>query len=208
MDSGTPADAESEKSAARPAVPREYAVQMHDRYLVVQTPDGIEVIDQHALHERLLFERLKTEVAGEGLEIQRMLVPESVELSSAEAELLLEHADSLAKAGVAIDSFSGNAVLVSSKPALTADTPATAILQEILPRLEAAASPSTETVVEEVLHSLACRAAIKAGDRLSQSEVDTLVRDRHLAASSHCPHGRPTTLTLTNRELDRQFRRT
>jgi len=191
-----------------PTAPREYAVQMHDRYLVVETADGIEVIDQHALHERLLFERLKREVGGEGLETQRMLVPESVELSSSEAALLLEHAEALAAAGVAIESFSGGTVLMSAKPALAADTPATAIVQELLPRLEAAATPSTETIVEEVLHSLACRAAIKAGDRLSQSEVDRLVRDRHLAASSHCPHGRPTTLTLTNRELDRQFRRT
>lgn len=192
---------------AAPAAPREYAVQMHDRYLVVETAAGIEVIDQHALHERLLFERLKQEVSGEGLEIQRLLVPDSVELSSSEAALLLEHAEALAAAGVAIESFSGSTVLVSSKPALAADTPSTVILQEILARLEAAATPSTETIVEEVLHSLACRAAIKAGDRLSQSEVDRLVRDRHLAASSHCPHGRPTTLTLTNRELDRQFRR-
>ena len=195
-------------STPPPATLREYAVQMHDRYLVVQTPDGIEVIDQHALHERLLFEQLKKEVAGEGLEIQRLLVPESVELTAAEAELLLEHAEALAKAGVSVASFSGSTVLVSAKPALAADTPTPAILEEILPRLEAAASPSTETIVEEVLHSLACRAAIKAGDRLSQAEVDALVRDRHLAASSHCPHGRPTTLTLTNRELDRQFRRT
>jgi DNA mismatch repair protein MutL len=191
-----------------PTVPREFAVQMHDRYLVVQTSDGIEVVDQHALHERLLFERLRKEVAGEGLEIQKLLVPEPVELAAAEAALLLEHAEALATAGVTVTSFSGSTVLVSSKPALAADTPAVSIVQEILTRLEAAASPSTETIVEEVLHSLACRAAIKAGDRLSQSEVDTLVRDRHLAASSHCPHGRPTTLTLTNRELDRQFRRT
>ena len=188
--------------------PREYAVQMHDRYLVVQTADGIEVIDQHALHERLLFEKLRTQVASDGLEIQGMLVPEPVELSSAEAALLLEHAAALATAGVTVESFSGSTVLVSSKPALAADTPAAVIVEEILDRLEAAASPSTETIVEEVLHSLACRAAIKAGNRLSQAEVDTLVRDRHLAASSHCPHGRPTTLTLTSRELDRQFRRT
>lgn len=188
--------------------PREFAVQMHDRYLVVQTADAIEVIDQHALHERLLFEKLRGQVAGNGLEIQGMLVPEPVELASAEAALLLEHAEPLATAGVTIAPFSGSTVLVSSKPALAADTPAAVIVREILERLEAAASPSTETIVEEVLHSLACRAAIKAGDRLSQTEVDTLVRDRHLAASSHCPHGRPTTLTLTSRELDRQFRRT
>ena len=197
-------------AAASPAPPppREFAVQMHDRYLVVQTADGIEVIDQHALHERLLFEKLRSQVASNGLEVQGLLVPEPVELSTAEAALLLEHAEALATAGVTVESFSGSTVLVSSKPALAADTPAPVIVEEILDRLEAAASPSTETIVEEVLHSLACRAAIKAGNRLSQAEVDTLVRDRHLAASSHCPHGRPTTLTLTSRELDRQFRRT
>ncbi len=198
-------------AAAPPAAAKsrpEFAVQMHDRYLVVQTAEGIEVIDQHALHERLLFEKLRQQVASKGLEVQGMVVPEPVELSAAEAALLLEHAQALATAGVTVTAFSGGTVLVSSKPALAAETPAVAIVAEILRRLEAAASPSSETIVEEVLHSLACRAAIKAGDRLSQAEVDVLVRDRHLAASSHCPHGRPTTLTLTSRELDRQFRRT
>jgi len=188
--------------------PDEFAVQMHDRYLVVQTADGIEVIDQHALHERLLFEKLRQQVADNGLEIQGMVVPEPVELSAAEAALLLEHAEALATAGVTVAAFSGSTVLVSSKPALVASTPAAVVVEEILTRLEAAATPSTEVIVEEVLHSLACRAAIKAGERLSQAEVDRLVRDRHVAASSHCPHGRPTTLTLTSRELDRQFRRT
>lgn len=188
--------------------PEEFAVQMHDRYLVVQTADGIEVIDQHALHERLLFEQLREAAAGGSLEVQRLLVPETVELSGPEASLLLEHAQPLAAAGVAVESFSGSTVLVCSKPAVAAEVPAAVMIGEILSRLEASADVSGEAIVEDVLHSLACRAAIKAGDHLSQAEVDALVRDRHRFASDHCPHGRPTTLTLTRRELDRQFRRT
>jgi DNA mismatch repair protein MutL len=205
-----PADAVEACSAGLVSESREgeFAVQMHDRYLVVQTAEGIEVIDQHALHERLLFEQLREAVAGGCLEVQRLLVPEPVELSAAEAALVFDHASSLAAAGVAVESFSGSTVLVCSKPAVAAEIPAEVMIGEIVDRLEASAGVSGEVLVEDVLHSLACRAAIKAGNRLSQAEVDALVRDRHRIPSEHCPHGRPTTLTLTRRELDRQFRRT
>jgi DNA mismatch repair protein MutL len=186
----------------------ERAVQMHDRYIVVETSAGIEVIDQHALHERLLYERLKTAVAAGGLEVQRLLVPESIELSAAEMELVAEHAATLGKAGMQVEGFGGSTVIVTSKPALAGATPAATLVREVLDRL-AAASGSGQMLVDEVLHGMACKAAIKAGDPLSPAEVEALVRDRRLVPESHhCPHGRPTSLTLTRRDLDRQFRRT
>jgi DNA mismatch repair protein MutL len=186
----------------------ERAVQMHDRYIVVETSSGIEVIDQHALHERLLYERLKAAVAAGGLEVQRLLVPESIELSAAEMELVAEHAATLGKAGMQVEGFGGSTVIVTSKPALAGATPAATLVREVLGRL-AAASGSGQMLVDEVLHGMACKAAIKAGDPLSPAEVEALVRDRRLVPESHhCPHGRPTSLTLTRRDLDRQFRRT
>jgi DNA mismatch repair protein MutL len=186
----------------------ERAVQMHDRYIVVETSSGIEVIDQHALHERLLYERLKAAVAAGGLEVQRLLVPESIELSAAEMELVAEHAATLGKAGMQVEGFGGATVIVTSKPALAGATPAATLVREVLGRL-AAASGSGQMLVDEVLHGMACKAAIKAGDPLSPAEVEALVRDRRLVPESHhCPHGRPTSLTLTRRDLDRQFRRT
>jgi len=189
----------------------ERAVQMHDRYIVVESGEGIEVIDQHALHERVLYERLKASVAAGGLEVQPLLVPERVDLAPAELELVEEHANALERAGMRVEPFGGSTVVVTSKPALAGDAPAREIVREVLDRLAAASSAggSPALLVDEVLHGMACKAAIKAGDRLSQAEVDALVRDRRLVPESHhCPHGRPTSLTLSRRDLDRQFRRT
>ena len=204
----TPLAAAVGAGIAAPPADVERAVQMHDRYIVVETSAGIEVIDQHALHERLLYERLKAAVAAGGLEVQRLLVPESIELSAAEMELVAEHAATLGRAGMQVEGFGGSTVIVTSKPALAGATAAATLVREVLGRL-AAASGSGQMLVDEVLHGMACKAAIKAGDPLSPAEVEALVRDRRMVPESHhCPHGRPTSLTLTRRDLDRQFRRT
>jgi DNA mismatch repair protein MutL len=187
------------------------AVQMHDRYIVVESPAGIEVIDQHALHERVLYERFRADVAEGGLEVQRLLVPERVELAPAELETVQRHQAALEQAGIRLEPFGGSTAIVTAKPALAGRTPAGELVREVLDRLATATAAGRDTglLVDEVLHGLACRAAIKAGDRLSQAEVDALVRDRQLVPNTHhCPHGRPTSLTLSRQELDRQFRRT
>jgi len=196
-------------AAAAPAG-REFAVQMHNRYIVVESGDGIEVIDQHALHERVLYERLRSCVAGGSLEVQPLLIPERVDLTAAELELVTEHADALARAGMRVEPFGGTTVIVTSKPVLAGGTPAAEIVREVLDRLAAgAAGRDAGLLVDEVLHGLACRAAIKAGDPLSETEVDALVRDRRVVRDAHhCPHGRPTSLVFSRQELDRQFRRT
>jgi DNA mismatch repair protein MutL len=190
--------------------PRERAVQMHNRYIVVECGDGIEVIDQHALHERVLYERLKASVADGHLEVQPLLIPEKVELAAAELELVTEHAETLEQAGMRVEPFGGSTVIVTSKPVLAGNTPAAEIVREVLDRLSAVANGGDAAIlVDEVLHGLACRAAIKAGDPLSREEVEALVRDRRMVRESHhCPHGRPTSLVLSRQDLDRQFRRT
>ncbi len=206
-----PAAWEADDEAPAVAAGAERAVQMHDRYIVVESHDGIEVIDQHALHERVLYERLKAAVATDGLEVQPLLVPERLDLPPAELELIQEHAAALERAGMRVEPFGGATVIVTSKPALAGDAPARELVREVLDRLAAAAAAggTAGLLVDEVLHGLACKAAIKAGDRLSQAEVDSLVRDRRLVPEAHhCPHGRPTSLTLSRRDLDRQFRRT
>ena len=196
--------------ALSPRVPAdEFSVQMHDRYIVVESKEGIEVIDQHALHEQVLFARLKESVRGGTLEVQPLLVPEPVELTHSQAHLIMEHSEALEGAGVKVESFGGSTILVTSKPVLVGKTPAVSLIRELLERLECSSQSAGEVIVDEVLHGLACKAAVKAGDPLSEGEVNALVRDRHIIEHSHhCPHGRPTSLTLSKEELDRQFRRT
>ncbi|MFM8434913.1 MAG: DNA mismatch repair protein MutL, partial [Planctomycetia bacterium] len=132
------------------------AVQMHDRYIVVESPEGIEVIDQHALHERVLYERLRTAVTAGALEVQRLLVPETVELSPAEMELVVEHSATLGRAGMHVEGFGGTTVIVTSKPALAGATPAATLVREVLDRLATAAGGGM--LVDEVLYGMACKA--------------------------------------------------
>ena len=187
---------------------QEMAVQMHDRYIVVESALGIEVIDQHALHERVLYEGLKDSLARGSLEVQSLLIPETLDLTPAELEIITEHAETLAQAGMRVEPFGGATVIVTSKPVLVGNASAADIVREVIGRLTASVAGSG-MLVDEVLHGLACRAAIKAGDPLSQAEVDTLVQDRRRVQDSHhCPHGRPTSLTLSRQDLDRQFLRT
>lgn len=207
-------ESDDRKAVAADRVER--AVQMHDRYLVVESREGIEVIDQHALHERVLYERFKGAIAAGSLEVQPLLIPERLDLAPADLEVVTEHAEALASAGLRVEPFGGSTVIVTAKPVLAGGTSAAEMLREVVDRLAAlppAASPhpggASSMLVDEVLHGLACKAAIKAGDPLSQPEIDALVRDRHLVTDAHhCPHGRPTSLTLSRHELDRQFRRT
>jgi len=209
-------DEESDDRKAAAAERGERAVQMHDRYLVVESREGIEVIDQHALHERVLYERFKGAIAAGSLEVQPLLIPERLDLAPADLEVVTEHAEALASAGLRVEPFGGSTVIVTAKPVLAGGTSAAEMLREVVDRIAAlppaaSAGPgnASSMLVDEVLHGLACKAAIKAGDPLSQPEIDALVRDRHLVTDAHhCPHGRPTSLTLSRHELDRQFRRT
>jgi DNA mismatch repair protein MutL len=143
--------------------------------------------------------------------VQRLLVPERLDLAPGELELVERHAGTLERAGMRVEPFGGASVIVTSKPALAGSASAADIVRESLDRLASAAAAGGDAalLVDEVLHGMACRAAIKAGDPLSQVEVDALVRDRRAVRESHhCPHGRPTSLTLSRQDLDRQFRRT
>jgi DNA mismatch repair protein MutL len=185
------------------------ALQVHDRYLVVETEVGIEVIDQHALHERILYEQIREKVLSGSLESQKLLVPEPVDLTATEAAAALEHANVLAQLGVEIQPFGGETVLVSSYPAMLANLSPAEVLRELVEKLLAGGrQPEARDLVDELLHMIACKAAVKFGDRLTTEEVDALLAQRHLAQDQHhCPHGRPTALVFTREDLDRQFKR-
>lgn len=185
------------------------AIQLHNRYLITESGDGMVVIDQHALHERILYEQLREKVNAGVLETQRLLVPEPVELTPAEAAAALDAKDSLAKIGIEVASFGGDTVLVSAYPAMLANMSPSEMLRQLVDGLLAGEkTPERRDLLDELLHMIACKAAIKAGDRLTPEEITSLLDQRHLFADSHhCPHGRPTALVFTRDELDRRFKR-
>jgi DNA mismatch repair protein MutL len=186
------------------------AMQVCNRYLITETDDGVAVIDQHALHERILYEELRRKLAEGTLERQRLLVPEPVDLPPAEAGALLENREFLLELGMEIEPFGGHTILVLSYPAILANMSPADIVRKVAEHLtDSAARADRRSLLDEVLHTIACKAAIKAGDRLTQQEVRSLLDRRHLVHDAHhCPHGRPTTLIFTRDQLDRQFKRT
>ena len=204
-----PAAGDEAASPSLAAVRPPRALQMHNAYLVLETPDGMLVIDQHALHERVLYEAWKSRLRQGQLETQPLLVPEPVELTPQQAACALEHRPLLARLGLSVEEFGGNTVLVRSYPALASRTsPAVLLRTAVEQLLRRGPDVGPELLLDDLLRQMACKAAIKAGDPLSEAEVEALVRQRHLADDTHhCPHGRPAALLLRRDELDRQFRR-
>ena len=192
------------------SAPRGSAIQIHNSYLVAETNSGLVVIDQHALHERILYEQIRTKVLAGAVEVQKLLVPEPVDLNAEEATLLLSNAETLLRLGIAVEGFGGGTVLVSGYPAMLANFQPAEVLREIAHQLaNEGKTPERRDLLDELLHMVSCKAAIKAGDRLTADEVNALVALRDdFQDSHHCPHGRPTMLTLTREELDKQFKRT
>ncbi|MEX0702954.1 MAG: DNA mismatch repair endonuclease MutL [Planctomycetales bacterium] len=185
------------------------AMQVHDCYLVVETDDGLTVIDQHALHERILYEHLRRRVLEGAVESQKLLVPETVELGTKEAAALAEHGELLAQLGLAVEEFGGGTVLVTAYPPMLARVDLAQLVRDVAERLDApGAEPTRRDLLDDLLHMMSCKGAIKAGRKLSPEEMDSLLAQRHLVEDAHhCPHGRPTALVLSRNELDRQFGR-
>lgn len=185
------------------------ALQVHDCYIVIESAEGLTVIDQHALHERVLYEQFRTRVLNNAVESQRLLMPVPVDVSAKEAALLLEHTELLDKLGFGIEEFGKDTVVVNRHPVMLRRLDLTTMVHDLAERLDnGGASPTRRDLLDELLHMMACKAAVKAGQRLSPEEIDSLLQQRHLCDDAHhCPHGRPTALTLSRAELDRQFGR-
>jgi DNA mismatch repair protein MutL len=189
--------------------PMPKAIQLHNAYLVLETEEGMLVIDQHALHERILFDQLKSRIRGGTLERQRLLIPEPVELPGEQAARLLEQRSALAELGLEVEDFGGGTLLVTSYPALLGQQAPAEILRAVADHLAAHdRAPNREQLFNDLLSLMACHAAVKAGDPLTPELIDELLAQRELAHDPHhCPHGRPTALLFSRQDLDRQFRR-
>jgi len=186
------------------------AIQLYDSYVILETEEGMLVIDQHALHERILFEQLKGRLRTGKLEVQRLLIPEPVGFPADQAARALEHGEALAELGLGIEDFGGGTLLVTSYPAILGNRSPQTVLKAVVEHLVANERiPTREQLLNDLLSLMACHAAVKAGDRLTQEEIASLVAQRELAQHTHhCPHGRPTALLFSRQDLDRQFRRT
>jgi DNA mismatch repair protein MutL len=193
-----------------PSPPTAKVIQLYDAYLVLETPEGMLVIDQHALHERILFEELKNRLRSGQLEVQRLLIPQPVELPPEQAARALEYRDALRELALEIEDFGGNTLLLTSYPAILDNRSPQSILQVVIDYLVSKERPPTrEVLLNDLMSLMACHSAVRAGDRLTPEKIADLVAGRELALDTHhCPHGRPTSLLLSRQELDRQFRRT
>jgi DNA mismatch repair protein MutL len=197
-------------SDLRPAPAGQRAVQIHNAYLVVETAEGMMIIDQHALHERILYEQLRQRITEQPLESQRLLIPEVIRVPADRIEALETHAETLGRLGVELTPSGPQSVTLHAFPTLLHErVDQRRFVRDLLDALnEHGARPGTETLMHEILDMMACKAAVKAGDPLTPQEIDALLAKRELAErSSSCPHGRPTTLRLTLRDLERQFKR-
>src|SRR5262245_5419262 len=185
------------------------ALQLHDTYLIVEVPEGMLVLDQHALHERILYEQLRERLRAGDLEQQRLLIPEPIDLPAHQAALVLEHRADLAALGLDMEGFGGSTVLLHSYPAVLGKRTPQAIFRAVVDYLIAKEKlPAREEMLNDLLSLMACHAAVRAGDRLTPEEIAALVRQRGRADHSHhCPHGRPTSLLFSLHDLERQFRR-
>lgn len=184
-------------------------VQIHNAYIVTETPDGLMIIDQHALHERILYEQFRARIAERTLESQRLLLPEAVRVPADRIEILETHAELLRRLGIELVQSGPQTVSLHAFPTLLHRANQRQFVKDLLDILhEQGARPSTETLLHNLLDMMACKAAVKAGDPLTPDEIAALLARREVAErSSHCPHGRPTTLHLTLRDLERQFHR-
>ena len=183
--------------------------QVHETYIVAQTRDGIVVVDQHAAHERLVYERMKAEMQAGGVARQALLLPEVVDLDPAEAERVIAKADELAALGLVVEPFGPGAVLVRETPALLGDTDAAGLIRDIADDLaENGAALALGERLQAVCSTMACHGSVRAGRRLSAAEMNALLRQMEATPhSGQCNHGRPTYVELKLADIERLFGR-
>jgi len=193
-------------SARRPK-PRVFC-QIHDSYIVEQTEDGFLVIDQHALHERILYDELRARVRAGSVPRQRLLVPEIVDLSAEDFLWVTETKGPLVKMGIEVEPFGEKTVAVHAVPHLADKVNPRDLLLNILSEVREGVADRPGDREEMLLRVIACKAAVKAGDRLGREQVEALLEQRdRIGPEPTCPHGRPTTLRFERDDLEKQFRR-
>jgi DNA mismatch repair protein MutL len=183
--------------------------QLHATYIVSQTEDGIVIVDQHAAHERLVYEAMKTALEGSGVQRQGLLIPEIVDLDERAAERLMARAEELQSLGLVIESFGPGAVAVRETPALLGEVNAQGMVRDLADEVEALGDAfSLKEKLEEVCGTMACHGSVRAGRRLKPDEMNALLRQMEATPhSGQCNHGRPTYVELKLADIEKLFGR-
>ncbi|HTT97119.1 MAG TPA: DNA mismatch repair endonuclease MutL [Rhizomicrobium sp.] len=183
--------------------------QLHETYIVAQTADGIVIVDQHAAHERLVYERMKHAMENGGVARQPLLIPEIVDLDPAEVERVLARADQLAELGLVVESFGPDAVAVRETPAMLGQMDIKGLLRDLADDIaETGSALSLKERLEEVAGTLACHTSVRSGRRLNADEMNALLREMEATPhSGQCNHGRPTYVELKLSDIERLFGR-
>ncbi|MEL7177393.1 MAG: DNA mismatch repair endonuclease MutL [Pseudomonadota bacterium] len=184
--------------------------QVHENYIIAQTADGLVIVDGHAAHERLVYEKLKRQMAENGVAAQALLIPEIVELSEGDAARLMEIADDLSKLGLTIEPFGGGAVAVRETPAILGEVNAANMIRDILDELaDLGDSQTVQARIEAILSRVACHGSIRTGRQMRGDEMNALLREMEATPhSGQCNHGRPTYVELKLADIERLFGRT
>ncbi|WP_207099922.1 DNA mismatch repair endonuclease MutL [Paracoccus shandongensis] len=208
------AEAPSARAEDPVAVPAEAPLgaaraQIHENYIIAQTDDGLVIVDAHAAHERLVYERLKAQAAATGIARQALLIPEILDLSDADAARILAVAEDLADLGLVIEPFGGGAIAVRETPAMLAKLDLSALIRDILDDLaDQGASDRLRGRLDAVLSSMACHGSVRSGRRMTAEEMNALLRDmERTPKSGQCNHGRPTWVKLRLADIERLFGR-
>jgi DNA mismatch repair protein MutL len=183
--------------------------QLHGTYIVAQTADGIVIVDQHAAHERLVYERMKRALAGNSVKRQALLIPEVVEMDAAAAARVAERADELAELGLLLEPFGEGAVVVRETPALLGACDVAGLVRDLADELaELGQALSLKERLEEVCGTMACHTSVRAGRRLGLAEMEALLREMEATPhSGQCNHGRPTYVELKLADIEKLFGR-